>query len=547
LRLLALHVARSIAIGARTIDVALLRGLPTLLEPFASLSPILAAIYENAEASCDSVYRARPERAYARWQRVYERLERLEGEPHAASIRTAVAYGLGELAAAMGLSVAALQWIERLDREPLQRVNAMRVRRAVCMQHGDWDGAERAREQAELMALQASVRQIFAAPLRTELQAQWLARDLAGVKQTTEQIGQLALSQPGWSAHHLLARGYFEALRGDPASALAVFDDCVERTRPDAHDEDRPVDAWLRASAAALSMLLELDRVGEARVRGEQLSAECRALDIGVSALPILTELALAEARSGEGARAIARIEAVIADQRQRGVSGLLLGASYETRVRVAIVLHDDAAAAHYATLVAQEYRHGGALTSRYGRLLQEARRAGVRVPVQPSEMAATAEVQPHNPEAAAVARALDGEHGSDRPRRVLELLCEHGRASGGHLYVARGADAELVPVASIGDSEPSEALTRFAKAFWQQQLEEAEMSAVLTELPWAHETYKPHTWSDPSGETYELLMLYRANVLPAHVGIAFLRVGARVNRVDWSTLYVSAVATQLR
>jgi hypothetical protein len=546
LRLLAWYVVSSIAIGACMVDVALLRGLPALLEPFASLSPILAALLENAEATCDCAYRARFERSYARWQRVYESLERVESDPHTSAICAAVAFGLGELTAAIGITVAALRWIERLDREPLQRVNAMRVRRIVCLQHGDMAGAERAREQAELMALQATGRQIFEAPLRTELYAHWLARDLAGVKQTTEEIGRLAASHPGWRVFHRLAEGYFQALRGDPASALTAFDDCIKRSRPDPHDEDRCLDAWLAASAGAMSILIELERVDEARTRGEHVLAQCQALEIGLAAEPISRELALAEARSGDATRAIARIEAVIADQRERGVSGLQLGASYETRARVAIATRDDTAANHYAGLVAQEYRYGSALTSRYGRLLQEARRAGVQMPAQPSELATAALATQTNPEAEALARSLADVHGKDRARRILELLCEHGQATGGHLYVARGTQDELVSAASVRESEASEALTRFARAFWREQLEEAEMSAVLTELPWSHAKYQPLSWRDPRGESYEVLMLYSAHVLPAHVGLAVLHVGDRSDRVEWSTQLLSAVAAQL-
>jgi Protein kinase domain/AAA ATPase domain len=544
MRFLALYVVRSIPIATREMNIALLRSLPALIEPFVSLSPLLAEIAENVEACCDSVFRGRPERGYARWQRVYERLEKVEQVMQSTSIRAALAYGLGELAAAMGLSSAALQWVERLDRDPMQRVNAMRVRRTVCLQHGDWAGAERAREQAELMALQSSGRQIFEAPLRTELHAQWLARNLAGVKQTAEHLGRVAAIQPGWRMHQRLAEGYFEALRGDPTGALVVFDDCVQRTQPDPCDEDRPFDVWLRASAAAMSMLLDLDRVDEARARGERVLKECATLDIQLSALPIECMLALAEARSGDAERATARIEAAIADQRHRGVTGLLIGACYETGARVAIAIGDQAAAVHYAGLVAQEFRHG-TLTSRHGRLLQEARNAGMQIPERMLEGLTLAPER--SPEAEALARSLENTHGAERTRRVLQILCEHGHAASGHLYCRRAARDDLECTASLREPAPSEALTRFAQGFWQSQLEEAEMSAVLTEVPWASQSYKSFTWRDPRGDTYEVLVLYSARVLPPHVALACLNVSDRADRVEWSTGWLSAIALCLR
>jgi hypothetical protein len=425
----------------------------------------------------------------------------------------------------------------------MQRVNAMRVRRTVCLQHGDWAGAERAREQAELMALQSSGRQIFEAPLRTELLAHWLARDLAGVKQTAEQLARVAATQAGWRVHHRISEGYFEALRGNPEGALVVFDDCVERCQPDPDEEDRSLDVWLRASAGAISMLLDLDRVAEARSRAEHVLTQCQALEIELAALPIACALALAEARSGDAERATQRIEAAIADQRRRGVTGLLLGASYELRARVAIAVRDEAAAVHYAKLVAQEFRHG-ALTSRYGRLLQEARDAGVRVSKRAFESPAVS--RESDPVADAIARSFEGTHGPARARRVLELLCERGAATGGHLFCARGDRDDLECVASLRETEPSDALVRFAAGFWQNQLEEAEMSAVLTELPWAGQSYKPFTWNGPDGNTYDVLVLYSPRVLAAHVGLACLNAGDRVDRVEWSTGLLSALASLL-
>ena len=405
---------------------------------------------------------------------------------------------------------------------------------------GDWAGAERAREQAELMALQSRGRQIFEAPLRTEFHAHWLARDLAGVKQAAEQLGRMAASRAGWRVHHRLAEGYFEALRGDSVGALGHFDACVRRCQPDTQDEDRSFDVWLRASAAAIATLLDLDRVGEARERGERVLAECQVLDIQLSAIPIECLLALAEARSGDVKRAMDRIEAAIADQRGRGVSGLLLGACYETRARIAIAVRDEAAAIHYAELVAQECRYG-ALMSRHGRLLQEARNAGVRMPDRANERPVL--TLERAPEAEAVMRALAGSHGSERARRVLQILCERGHALDGHLFCAHSGPNELACVASLGEPEPSAALTRFASGFWQDQLEEAEMSTVLTELPWARQSYEPFTWSDPRGGRHEVLVLYSARVLPLHVGLACLNVGQRVER---STSFLSALASGL-
>jgi anti-anti-sigma regulatory factor len=549
LRGLCLFAAISIAIGDRSRDLALLRGLPALLEPFVSLSPVIAAIWENTCAACDR-FGGRPERAHERWQRVYERLDAIQPpDPHIATIRDAVAYGLGWGAANLGISATALEWIERLDREPLQRVNAMRVRAIVCLQHGDWAGAERVREQAELMALHSSGRQLFERPLEVELPASWLARDLAGVKQAADGIGRLVPNHPGWWALQRLAQGYFDALRGDPGSALVAFDECVAASQPNAHDRVGNVEAWLPAGTAAVSMLLELGRAEEARARGEDVLAQCQALDIVVPAQPVACELALAEAQTDRGQQAVERVEAVIADQLRRGVSGLQLGASYEARACVAVTLRNEADATRYAALAAREYRAGAGwvLTSRYGRLLQEARRAGARMPAEVVRLAVASLTAPaYDAHAEALARSLANARPAERSRHALEFLCQHGEASGGYLYLRSGADAALTLVETSLAPPPSAALTRFVAACWQQQLEDAEMSVVLTELPWKRDAYAPLSWRDPEGERFDVLVLYNAQTLPAHVGLAVLRVGERRSNPEWSTALVSTTALQL-
>jgi hypothetical protein len=147
---------------------------------------------------------------------------------------------------------------------------------------------------------------------------------------------------------------------------------------------------------------------------------------------------------------------------------------------------------------------------------------------------------------AEAVARSLANTRTAERARQALELLCKHGQATGGHLYLRSGPNAELALVETSLAPPPSEALTRFVSACWQQQLEDAEMSVVLTELPWQRDTYAPLSWRDPQGERFEALVLYNAQTLPAHVGLAVLRIGERGSNPEWSTALVSTIALQL-
>jgi hypothetical protein len=90
--------------------------------------------------------------------------------------------------------------------------------------------------------------------------------------------------------------------------------------------------------------------------------------------------LALVEAKHGALDQGCARLDAVITEQLALGSCGLVLGASYEARTRIAIWAGDHELATHFAQLTANEYRHGtsSALAARYERLLQETTAAGV-------------------------------------------------------------------------------------------------------------------------------------------------------------------------
>jgi hypothetical protein len=296
-------------------------------------------------------------------------------------------------------------------------------------------------------------------------------------------------------------------------------------------------------------MLLELGCTAEARSRGEHALERCRELEITACARPIECELALAEARSGDGPLAIERIERVIADQCARGVSGLQLAATYETRARIAITLRHDADLMRYAALVARECRHGASssVASRYGRLLQDARSAGVRLPTGISPLGFVL-APPRYDENTETMSILDAASGTERARRVLDLLCERAAATAGHLYQPQGESSELAWVTST-TSPPSEAVARFAAGFWQQQLADAAMSAVLTELPWSHETYRPGLWSDPQdGRYYEAVFLYDPRALPPHVGLALLQIGEHPRKVaEWPTTMLFALAAGLQ
>jgi tetratricopeptide (TPR) repeat protein len=323
-----------------------------------------------------------PERARERWLEVYALLGKITGAElrYVEVVRHAVAYGLGMLEAWMGLESAA-RWAELLEQDPMQRVNGLYVRRSLRLQQGDAEGAERFRKEAEICALQARVRQMFSGSSYAELHAYAIAGDLTSVKEIVDRMDALVAQNSNWSSFRLLARAEFQHLRGDLDAARADFEGVIAVSAPDEREPARQISPWAGASKGLIEVLTEQGRYAEAKAYGERALAACRERGIDLCAHIIQRPLALAEAKLGQYAQGCDRLDALIAQQRALGVTGLHLGATYEARARIAIWAGDGAGIERYTQLTAQEYRHGSgsALGARYEGLMGEVRRASVR------------------------------------------------------------------------------------------------------------------------------------------------------------------------
>jgi tetratricopeptide (TPR) repeat protein len=380
IRTLAHFAGISTAVASSRVEMSITESIPALLEPFAPTSPLIASIWQTAIGTREVACRSRPERARAHWLPVYAQLEHVPPELRAFSdvFRRAVAFGLGSAEASIGMPSAA-EWANALDGDPVQRINALYLRRIVRLLQGDWEGAERLRKRAELARIGARGRQMFANLTWVELAACALARDLGALRGCRDRIAALARRAPGWVPHAYLAEGYLKFTCDDLPAAAAAFEAAIERVAPNL---ERPYPlhaAWCLAVAALTETLVGLEQYERARELGQSALATCKALEIGVSGFGISRALALAEAKLGRFDQAVERLEDVIQRQRELGVSGLHLGVTYEARTRVAIWADDTQAAKEYAERVAHEYRHdeGSPLGARYERLMNEARRMG--------------------------------------------------------------------------------------------------------------------------------------------------------------------------
>lgn len=457
---LARYVVVSIAIGSKTHDGALLASLPELLEPFTGLSPLIEALWHNAIAVCESSLQCQHLQARARWRAVLERL------PSASSgdlqyvqyVRRAVMFALGLVEVRLGLAMAS-DWTEQLDADPAQAVNAMYLRKCLRLQAGDREGAQQCRKQAELLHLRATAEQMFTSNLLLELSAHALARDVQGVKQCWDRIVPLAARYPGWVAVESLARGMFHQLIGEPQQALQAYDASLSQVDLARDAGKKVVVCWPAACAGYVETLNELGRYAEARAYAERALQVCSERGIEVTAHAVVRALALAEAKSGEGAaaRASARLSRLLDEQRSLGIKGIQLAATYEARAKVALSQQDSKSYREYARLGAAEYHeaHTSSLSTRYTGWWTKAPEGGFDT------------VQLRGSNGARGAGALEREllsatDDDERARRALALLCEARAVQAGRLYL--GPQKQLELVAEHGRALFAGDLTRYVR-----------------------------------------------------------------------------------
>ena len=459
---LAHYAAISMAIGSRMQDAALIASLPAVLEPFAGLSPVVNAIWQNAigtrEAMCDN----QPERARERWQRGLDALSKVSKDElsYVASIRGALVYGIASVEARLGIA-SAEQNVRLLEDVPMQAVSAMSLRKVARLNLGDFAGAERFRRRAERIAMNTNIRPRFSSMLQTELIAYALAGDLIGIRQVARGIEPLAARFPGWMGFKHLADGYYEQVRDQHEKALAAFERGLVVSAPIPRTNGLSCGAWPRLVAGAVEALVSMGKAEQAQQRAQAALESCARHNIVTMAFPIQRALALAAAELGDYDGAKRQLEQVLQCLQQHGVSGLELGASYEARVRVAIRFGDSQAVKTFLELAAQQYRYGegSSLGARYERLLDAARSTGAsslpelvdfRTRIASAETGQVRETTAQQ----ALGSARDAK---ERAERALQLLCEAQATDAGHLYLY--TETGLRCMASLGERPANPAL----------------------------------------------------------------------------------------
>jgi len=495
----------SIAVSVRVFDLKLMASIPPLLEPFAPLNPMVAAMLGNARGTLLNGEGKREE-AREVFLGVYRQLDDVSGADlaYVNKVRAAISQTLAEIDASLGVQSTWTQRLEEEEQDSNQRVGARYIRKVEALQQGDWERAELHRQEAELVTLQSKARPMFST-LGQELEAHAIARDLTGLKQVRTGIHAMAARYPGWVPVMHVADAHYLRLCGDLASAEAA----AELGRSTGTDGD-VVSPWVfQAVIVEIEILVEMGRADEALRLGESVLLQCESSGMRYFARGLGSAVAFAEAKLGRTDQAMDRVNRIIAEQLALGVTGLQLGRSYQLAARIAMLAGDVNAFRRFVALTAEQYRPGqsSVLGALYERMLEEARQAGFDVAAINVDPAARIVTDQTTSTLMRITTALAGcTDAEERSRRALGLLCDGDPPNRGHLFLL--SDRGLVLAASNTVCDFPAELNAFANACIEDEVQkESAMTAVLD--TGAFESALDFSqWRDPSGRRHQVVPL---------------------------------------
>lgn len=503
------YVVFSIAISVGALDCDLQADLFELLIPFEPLSPTVKAMRINALGTrLNGVGKHEAARAvFAEALAIFETIPVTE-LGYVVKVIASIAQTISEIDASLGVRTSFTERLENVEQDPNQAVGAQYILKVLALQQGDWEAAERHRQQAELLMLQGSAKAMFST-LGHELEAHAMARDLTGVKQVQSALHARAASYPGWRPVAQLADAHFAHLCGDAAGALRHAEAACASA--DAGKVRSPW--WFTATALEVELLTELGRASEAYDRGVAALAECEREGMRSYARSLSCELALAEAHLGKTDSALTRIQSIVEEQTSLGVTGLLLGRTYEYAARVGIQSKNAVLLETYSSLAAEQYRAGekSILGNRYERLLEDARGAGL-IEAVPQDAHGRAEALRAASSWSRVTTAMAGcTDSAERAQRALGVLCTGKVLNRGHLFLF-GREGLSLAASNIQCQQLRE-LTQFARNYLENEVNMSDVTQASADLDVTmDDSSQPSSWQDLDGTQYFSIVL-RAGV----------------------------------
>jgi tRNA A-37 threonylcarbamoyl transferase component Bud32/tetratricopeptide (TPR) repeat protein len=497
---LAQLVIQAISLAGRMIDLPMLRELPSL-EPLAVLSPALAVVHKNVQASLE-LLRGRSDMARQEYLEIAARLEQPDGaglnDVHRIHMRYAVIWACGLIEAGIGRPSAEAR-AAAVEHDPLFAVSALRLRAIAALFRGDRTAAESFRVQTELLQIQNCPPQIFEGSQVTQWVLGYAAiGDLLRVKQYLVEVERLARDQPGYVPVLHCGNGAYQALRGDFAFAQSEYERALEIIG----GTDHPVFGF--AAGGLIWALARQERYAEAVARGEELLERMRSANIVGNTFLVRVPLAFVQARADRIDAALANISNAIEFLSAEASMSVQLGVAYEVRAQIAIGMRDAEAFSKFSELCLQQYRIGNqaGLLSRHDKLMRAARRANLIVGPKSAEFAITPrsgdDVQ------STVSTVLGSAHGpEERAERALALLGRFSRCDVGYLYILQRGGPALV--AQLGTAPPMHDMDGFVARFLLDALDHRDVTQ--TEVASASSVPEP-TWMSSSSRRFTPMLL---------------------------------------
>jgi len=509
------HINEIVVFSVAVQDVELIESLPSL-EPFFPIAApldVFQSVVDSARLNLLGQY----EESYRRWLEAENQFRQYDSKSSEAKLiaamRMSLVYALGLTEAALGLPHA-LSRAELLNREPLHKANAWRVRMSYYSYQRNRQQAEICRRRAEILQIQNRQNQLFeGVSLLVASTIYPEGENLEKVKETIARIETMAQMHKGWIPWLHRTRGEYYRIRGDLNRALEQF-----RTALELSDPER-TSIWYFASASYINLLIRHGRIEEAVDIGRKTIAMSEAVGVGILSSMIKEPVAVAEALQGEYDIAIQRITHCIEQAKAMGIQGFNLGIAYEILAQIAIWMNDTKTFYSYAKLCADQYRtcESPEVLVRYNKLMDEARKANISVSrrlkrAAQSVTTSTTDIGINIELAFARCQGLQ-----EIAQRGIDLLSKRSRAAHGYLYTLQKNGPVLTAAFNV-QSKPF-GLDRMIRDYLTAELAESDV-ATMTSADRLAETESVADWTCENGNRYRTL------ILGNHTGDGFVITG---------------------
>ena len=519
--LLFMTAASLAASSALVYDYDGTRRAAQLLEPFGVLGPRFAPGF-TYEVCCGLATAVRDTvgESYARWERFIRLLESKQpiiGLPANLRVRylTGLLYATGIFDSQRD-SDWSLRTADRLDAMgiALYPMSTDQLRATFYAHQGDAKRFAHFRERSEQRAIQqGAIWQNEAWALLMQTVVSHRHHDALGAKRVAAQLQSASQHVPSLGAFADRSRGTYLLMRGRPEQALPWLERCLSEPL-------RMNFGWGRCHAVLARAYNDLGRHERARAACQRVLAEFDAGDLSFPglALPLETELLVAEAGLGETASARSGLAKLLAAHGPN-LGRLTLGELHETGVRIALLAHDETAANEHCALMAEAY--GG---THIPTLIQHCEAVAARISKTfHPELLAPPTNFPSLPANSTLGSQLRSRTLDESTRHALTLLGDATFSSRADLF-ALLQDGSLCRQAQLA----SHTLEPKAEQWLQTRVQTMLAEDTTTTLPGAPAARERDTRADPDvfeagGWHYRVVLLTHGAPTTAHQGIVAL------------------------